>query len=118
MYRKKRRKQFQQLILAGILTALASIGDILGNLFSGARINPGELAMVIQRIFSSISNIKGSDVACIFSVVILCLTKANFITGGRKEGLDKKGTKKEANTDEEVESIDEGSAFLRSKCED
>jgi len=38
----------------GILTALVSIGGILGTLFSGARINPGELAMVIQRIFSSI----------------------------------------------------------------
>ena len=50
-------------------------------------------------------------------MVILCLAKANFVTGGRKEGLDKKGTKKEANTDEEMESIDEGSAFLGPKSE-
>jgi hypothetical protein len=46
------------------------------------------------------------------------LAKANFVIGSWKERSDKEGTKKEANTDEEMKSIDEGSTLLRSKGED
>ena len=66
------------------------------------------------RISFSVRSIKNSVVACFFS---WNLARANFVTGGGKKGLDKEGAKKEANTDEEVESIYEGSALLRSKSE-
>ena len=45
------------------------------------------------------------------------MTGANFVTACREERLDKEGTKEKTNTDEEMESIDEGSAPLRPKCE-
>ena len=47
----------------------------------------------------------------------MSLTGTHFITAGRKEGLDKEGTKEEANTNEEMKSIDERSAPLWPKCE-
>jgi hypothetical protein len=46
------------------------------------------------------------------------LARANFVTGSWKERLDKEGSKKEANADEEMKSIDERSTLLRSKGED
>ena len=70
-------------------------------------------------IYFSVSNIfsMSSVVGFLFSLICLYLAGANFVTGSGKEGPNKKGTKKEANTDEEMESIDEGSALLRSKSE-
>ena len=71
------------------------------------------------RIIFSVSNIfsMSSVVGFLFSLICLYLAGANFVTGSGKEGLDMKGTKQEANTYEEMKSIDEGSALLRSKSE-
>ena len=43
------------------------------------------------------------------------MTGANFVLAGWKEGLYKEGTNEVANADEEVESVDERSTFLRPK---
>ena len=53
----------------------------------------------------------------IFIVIVLYLTGANFVISRWKKGLYKEGSNEVTNTDKEVESIDEGSAFLRSKSE-
>ena len=50
-------------------------------------------------------------------VLSLSLT-ANFVAHRWEEGLDKEGAEKEAATDEEVESVDEGSALLWTESED
>ena len=48
-----------------------------------------------------------------------CLTAggADLVSHGGEEGLDEEGSQQETTTDEEVESVDEGPALLRSQCE-